>query len=392
METPILQLKKGGDVRVKSGHPWVFNNELESLPRFDPGTIVDLRDCNHHFIGRGYYNLHSLISIRILTRDLNEDINGDFFKKRILQAYEYRRSIYPHDDSYRLIYSEGDYLPGLIVDKYSTHLVIQTLTAGIEKWKETICHILQDLFQPLCLYERSDSGIRELEKLEPVSQVFLGKPDKNLIIEQDSVQFYVDIQEGQKTGFFFDHRENRNYLKNKVIGKTVLDLFCGSGSWSLYAAHFGAKKVIGIDSSKQTLELAKRNCSLNSFDSICSFIHEDAFEGAARLLKENQCFDVVICDPPAFAKSKRHLPTAIKGYQKINRMAVQLVKPGGILITSSCSYHINREIFRNILIECAKKTHREMKILRYGSQALDHPILLNVPETEYLKCLALQVD
>ncbi len=397
MEIPVLQLKKGCDTRVRSGHPWIFNNELESLPKLNPGTIINLHDYNHHFIGRGYYNLHSLISIRILTRDLKENIDGDFFKKRILQAYQYRRTIYPHDDSYRLIYSEGDYLPGLIVDKYSTHLVIQILTAGIEKGKETICHILQDLFQPVCLYERSDSGFRELENLEPVSQVLLGKPDKNLIIHQDSLRFYIDIQEGQKTGFFFDHRDNRNYLKNRVNGKTVLDLFCGSGSWSLYAAHFGAKKVIGVDSSKSAIELAKRNCSLNSLEQSPShggmtFMQEDAFECAARLLKENQSFDVVICDPPAFAKSKRHLPTAIKGYQKINRMAVQLVKQGGILMTSSCSYHITREIFRNIFYECAKKTHREIKILRYGSQALDHPILLTVPETEYLKCLALQVD
>lgn len=392
MEIPVLQLKRGHGKRTKAGHPWVFNNELEKIPKLESGIVIDLHDSNHRFLGRGYYNPHSLISVRILTRNPNEEINEDFFRRRILRAYKNRQAIYPSDDSYRLIYSEGDYLPGLIVDKYSSHLVIQLLTAGIEKWKETISILLRDIFQPSCIYERSDSAIRNLEKLEPVSQIIFGKPDIDLIIQQDNLGFYVDIQEGQKTGFFFDHRDNRKYLREIVKGKTVLDLFCGSGSWSLYAAHFGAKKVIGLDSSKQALELANRNCSLNFFDSICTFINEDAFEGAERLLKENQYFDIVICDPPAFAKSKQHLPTAIKGYQRINRLAVQLVKQGGILNTSSCSYHINKEMFRDILTDSAKKTQREIRLIKYGNQAQDHPVLLTIPETEYLKCLILQID
>jgi len=386
-----MQLKKDRDKRVKSGHPWIFNNELEKVEKCEPGTVIDVCDSNQQFIGRGYYNPHSLISIRLLTRNPFEKINKEFFYKRIMHSWEYRKTIYPQDDSYRLVYSEGDFLPGLIIDKYSNHLVIQILTAGMDKWKQTIIQVLQEILNPDCIYERSDSPIRSLEQLEPKSQVLFGKLHTNLTVQLDGIRFQIDIQEGQKTGFFFDHRDNRRSIKKWVMDKTVLDLFCGTGAWSLYAAHYGAKKVIGIDSSESALELANTNSVLNAHSSVCSFILEDAFDGALDLIQKKECFDIVICDPPAFAKSKKHLPVALKGYQNINRLAIQLLKPDGILITSTCSYHVTRELLSDILSKCSSKEKRILQLLRYGTQSMDHPILLTVPETEYLKCMTLKV-
>ena len=389
---PNIPFKKGHSDRVRHGHPWIFSNELQQVPKLPPGSIARYIDHQGAFLGTGYYNPHSLIIGRILSRLPEEVIDDAFFSRRIQSALKYREMIYPNDQSYRLIYSEGDLLPGLIVDRYEDHLAVQFLTAGMEEWKGTITDILKQCVSPVCIYERSDSSMRSYEHLEPVSQLLWGTPNPALSILQDKVRFKVDIMEGQKTGFFFDHRENRKSIQPLVMGKQVLDLFCGTGSWSLYAAQAGAIEVVGIDSSQSAIDLAKQNCAINSKGSVCRFSKKDAFDAAQELVKQKVVFDVVLCDPPAFAKSRQHLTTAIKGYLRLNRLAALLVKPGGFLVSSSCSHHIDHKTFREILEETSRHTGRTMRLLRTGTQALDHPVLLSVPETEYLKCMTMELD
>lgn len=386
-----LCLKKGEEKRIRNGHPWIFSNELANIGKCEPGEIVDVYDFRHRFIGRGYYNPHTLIAVRLLTRNHREEINIDFFKKKIDAAFYYRRQIYPQDGSYRLIYSEADGLPGLIIDKYESCLVLQILTAGMQKWQETIYLILIDLLKPDCIYARNDSQFRTLEGLPIETKLLFGKLPNPVIIQQDGLQFKVDIAGGQKTGFFFDHRDNRKSLSSIIAGKRVLDAFCGTGAWSVYAAKFGAKEVIAVDSSESAIALAKENAELNGVNNICRFQVAEAFELLKDFEQEKRLFDCIILDPPAFAKSKTHIPTAIKGYREINQRAMRLLSNSGFLVTSSCSYHISREMFIEMLTSAAEKANATLRLSRIGQQALDHPIILNIPETEYLKCLTVQI-
>lgn len=386
-----LVLKKGEEKRIQSGHPWIFSNELAKVEKSDPGEIVEVFDFRHQFIGRGYYNPHTLIAVRLLTRDKEEEINPEFFKKRINTAIKYRQQISPQDSSYRLVYSEADGLPGLIIDKYDKNLVLQILTAGMQKWQETIIQILIDLTKPDSIYTRNDSNFRVLEGLPQENKLVYGKLNSPIVINQDGCKFKVDITSGQKTGFFFDHRDNRKSLASLVTGKKILDLFCGTGPWSVYAAKYGAKEVLSIDSSESAIALAKENAKLNQVEKICHFKVEEAFDALKNLKEDNQLFDIVILDPPAFAKSKSHIPTAIKGYREINQLAMQLIHPGGYLVTSSCSYHISREMFIEMLTDAAERAKVGLRLIRIGQQALDHPIVLSIPETEYLKCITVQI-
>ncbi|MFB3894887.1 MAG: class I SAM-dependent rRNA methyltransferase [bacterium] len=386
-----LILKKNEEKRIKAGHPWIFSNELSKVDKCEPGEPVDVYDFRHQFIGRGYYNPHTLIAVRLLTRNKEEEINPEFFKRKINDAIKYRQQIYPLDSSYRVVYSESDGLPGLIIDKYEKSLVLQILTAGMQKWQETVIQILVELLNPDCIYARNDSNFRVLEGLSQENNLVYGKLTSPVIIVQDGYQFKVDIAVGQKTGFFFDHRDNRKSLASLVAGKKVLDLFCGIGPWSIYAAKYGAQEVVAIDSSESAIELAKENAKLNQVDKICHFKVEEAFDALERFEQEKQQFEVIILDPPAFAKSKSHIPTAIKGYREINQLAMQLIHPGGYLVTSSCSYHINREMFLEMLTEAAEKAKVGLRLIRIGHQALDHPIVLSIPETEYLKCITVQI-
>jgi 23S rRNA (cytosine1962-C5)-methyltransferase len=386
-----LNLKKGEEKRIRAGHPWIFSNELSKIEKTDPGEIVDVYDFRNQFIGRGYYNPHTLIAVRLLTRNQAEEINADFFKKKISDAIQYRHQIYPQDSSYRLVYSEADGLPGLIIDKYEKSLVLQILTAGMQKWQNVICQILMELLNPECIYARNDSNFRSLEGLPLESKLLYGKLSSPVIIQQDGFQFKVDIVGGQKTGFFFDHRDNRKSLSSFIAGKRVLDVFCGTGAWSIYAAKYGAKEIIAIDSSETAIGLAKENAQLNSIDKICQFQVIEAFDALEIFEQEKKLFDCIILDPPAFAKSKTHIPTAIKGYREINQRAMGLLANGGYLVTSSCSYHINREMFIEMLTSAAEKANTTLRLIRIGQQALDHPIILNIPETEYLKCITAQI-
>lgn len=385
-----IKLKKKEGRRVERGHPWIFSNEILDLPKdADAGEIVDVLDFSGRFIGRGYYNPHTLISIRLLTRT-REEINRNFFKVRILSARGLRERL-GYGDSYRAVFSEGDLLPGLIVDKFKDVLVVQSLTAGIERLLDDIISALDDVYAPATIVLRNDSPSRSLEGLTIEKRVIKGEPPQGpIIIEESGIKYGVDVLKGQKTGFFFDQRENRLALKGLVNGKRVLDCFCYIGAWSITAAKYGASEVIGIDSSALAISLAEQNAAMN--DLRVSFRTADVFNELIEMEKRQECFGCIILDPPAFVKSRSKIREAIKGYKEINRRAMRLIEPGGVLVTCSCSYHIDQDLFREMLIDAAYAAGRGARLLELRSQARDHPIPLAAREAQYLKCAVLIID
>lgn len=387
-----VYLRSGYDIRIKQGHPWVFSNELQGrLKGYSPGEIVEVLDAQGKYIGKGYVNPNSLIAVRLLTRG-QQDIDEAFFRRRITSAWKYRQMLYPGRDSLRVVYSEGDLLPGLIVDKYRDCLVVQLSTLGMDVRKDMILAALEAVFTPKVIVLRNDVPVRKLEGLPLEKRVEKGLVSEPIIIQEAELRFQIDVFGGQKTGFFFDQSENRLKLRQYISQGKVLDCFCYTGAWSLHAALAGAQKVIGIDSSQKALELARSNAELNGLSEVCQFYKADIFEGIEGLVDDEGGVDAIILDPPALAESHKRLPTALKGYEKINYYALRLLKPGGILATSSCSYHIDMRQFQEVILKAAKRAGRTVRLIAYGHQSADHPILLAAPETEYLKCLFLLVD
>ncbi|OGV95369.1 MAG: SAM-dependent methyltransferase [Nitrospinae bacterium RIFCSPLOWO2_02_39_17] len=387
-----IKLKKGADKRIRSGHLWIFSNEItDKLKKYKGGDIADLYSYKGEFLGRGYINPLSLIAIRILTYK-KEDIDTNFFYNRINRALSYRKEMYPDANSYRVVFGESDFLPGLIVDKYEDYLIVQILSLGMEIRKDTILNALEDVFHPAGIIERNDVAVRELEGLKIHKGILKGDLKDNIIIRENGVKFEVDILNGQKTGFFFDQRENRQVIKKYVKkGGRVLDCFCYSGAWSIHSARNGADEVIGLDSSDDAIKLAKRNAEINGFSERCRFKNVDVFDELRRLVSVGEKFDAIILDPPAFVKSAGKVKEALKGYKEINLQAMKLLKNGGILITCSCSYHIDKETFRDMLIQAASDSERDFRIIEFRGQAPDHPVLLSMRETEYLKCAVLKM-
>jgi 23S rRNA (cytosine1962-C5)-methyltransferase len=384
-----VHLKQKEDRRITRGHPWVFSNELREVPRdVMPGELVEVLDAAGRFVGRGYINPRSLIAVRILTRR-QEEINADFIRRRIFAARDLRTRL-GFGASYRAVYSEGDGLPGLIVDKYADTLVIQSLTAGIDRLLGDITSVLRDAYSPAAIVLRNDAGSRTLEGLVLEKRVIHGTIDGPLAIEESGIAYRVDVLEGQKTGFFFDQRENRLALRDYVGGRRVLDCFCYVGAWSLSAARFGASEVTGLDSSEKAISLASENAAQNGM--LVRFRAADVFEELRMLGKKHERFGCIILDPPAFVKSRTKVREALKGYREINFRAMKLLEPGGILVTCSCSHHIGQDLFREMLIDAASSAGRQAWIREMRSQARDHPILLAARETQYLKCAVIAVD
>jgi len=390
---PSIQLKPRHDRRVKQGHLWIFSNEIKGpLRDYPPGTIVDIIDARGRFLAKGYLNPHSLIAARILSWEKEETIDEEFFLKRIWAAWEYRQKIYPGREALRVVYSEGDLLPGLIVDKYNRCLVVQFHTWGMESMKDMVLNALEEVFKPTTIVMRNDVPVRRLEGLPLEKGLERGELREPLVIREDGLQFQVDVLEGQKSGFFFDQYENRLAMRRYIKAGQVLDCFCYTGAWALHAASAGAELVIGLDCSAKALDLARINAQLNGLTERCRFYRTDIFEGIEDLVGDGIRFDLVILDPPALAESRKTLVTALKGYEKINYQALKLLKTGGLLITSSCSYHVRLEQFQETVLRAAKKAGRALRLLRYGHQAPDHPVLISVPETQYLKTLFLSVN
>jgi 23S rRNA (cytosine1962-C5)-methyltransferase len=385
----ILSLKKKEERRVLRGHPWIFSNELREVPQdVPPGSIVDIRDSLGSYVGRGYFNPRTLIAIRMLTRH-QENIDRAFFLKRIERARDLRNRL-GFGASFRACFSEGDGLPGLIVDKYEDTLVVQSLTAGIDRLLDEILPALREVYEPETVVLRNDVPARGLEGLEREKKVLVGNPSGIALFEESGIHYEVDVLEGQKTGFFFDQRENRLALRGLVQGRRTLDCFCFVGAWALAAATFGASDVTGIDTSETAVRMAEKNAARNGLSA--SFFRADVFEELRRLEKRSERFGCIILDPPAFVKSRAKVREALRGYKEINLRAMRLLESNGILVTCSCSHHVDEVLFREMLLDASVSAGRRTRMLEMRSQARDHPVLLAAPETRYLKCAVLIVD
>lgn len=376
-------LKKNCDKKVKKGYLWVFSNQIDKVENNpENGDIVDIFNSNNQFIGKGFYNKNSLITLRLLTYK-DEEINKNFLTNKILSANNLRLKIF-NNNIYRMVYSESDLLPGLIIDRYDNVFSIQINSIGMEKLLPQITEILIDNFSPECIIEKNESPLRSLEGLDLKSSVLFGeyKP-KEIII--DDIKYNIDLLSGQKSGFFLDQRINRVNIRKYVKDLKVLDCFCNEGGFALNAAFAGAKEVFGIDISKTAIEKCKINSVNNGFEKLCQFKIGDIFDSLQKLIDEKNYFDVVIIDPPSFTKSKKNVPTAKQAYKKVNCLGLQLIKDEGYLITSSCSHHIDENTFLNIIDESSIKVKSHIKLLEFHSASPDHPILLSMPETKYLK-------
>ena len=385
-------LKRHGKHGCESGHPWVYSSEIDYVKgKFVPGDIVDVFNCRQQFLGRGYINPRSQIAVRILSRN-PEVIDRGFFVSRLSHAWKYRQRFLEEPEYCRLVFSEADFLPGLVVDKFGDCLVLQTLALGMDRYKDIIVSVLEELLKPEMIYERNDAPVRELEGMELKKGFLKGEGDTLLTVRENGLQFYADIENGQKTGFFYDQRENRQILKKFVAGAEVLDCFCFSGSFSVHAAAYGATSVLGVDVSEAAVAMAEQNAALNKVEDRCAFLAANAFDLLREYSDSGRTFDTVILDPPAFTKSKATVDSAARGYKEINLRGLKMIRPGGYLVTCSCSYHMDRNFFRNLVTEAATDAKRTVREVAYQSQAKDHPSLPASPETSYLKFLVLEVQ
>ena len=382
--------KKIGD-RILLGHPWIFATEIgDSEGDYEAGDIVDVYSYGGSFVGKGYVNPASQIRIRLLTRDKNEIIDEQFFYKRIAEAWAYRQQI-GYVENCRLIFGEADGLPALIIDKFNDYIVIQTLALGIERWKDAIVKALQAIFKPKGIYERNDVPVRELEGMQQVKG-FLSDPfDTNIILNENGLKFHVDIEHGQKTGYFLDQQDNRRAIQHICKDADVLEAFCYTGTFSLHAAQYGAKSVLGLDISDTAVDTARRNALLNGYEDVCRFESVNAFDALKNWVKEGRKYDVVMLDPPAFTKSRSNIDKAITGYKEINLRGMKLTKPGGFLVTASCTNLVAPDVFLKTIEAAAKDAKRKIRQVTWQTQASDHPILWHVPTTQYLKFLIVQV-
>jgi 23S rRNA (cytosine1962-C5)-methyltransferase len=378
--------------RVENGHPWIFANEVNMVEgAATGGGIVQVFTHDKKFIGKGYINPKSQIQVRLLTRDSAENINEDFFFRKLKQARDYKNRL-GYVENCRLIFGEADYLPGLIIDKFNDYLVVQTLALGIDRWKPEIIHALEKIFSPKGIYERNDVPVRELEGM-PQQKGFLSAPfDTNVVINENGLKFHVDIENGQKTGYFLDQQDNRRELKHIVRDADVLEVFCYTGTFSAHAAYYGAKKVLGVDISENAVSQARKNAQLNGLEDICTFESMNAFDILKTWSKEKKQYDVVILDPPAFTKSRENIDKAIAGYKEINLRALKIVRKGGFLVTASCTNLIPPELFIQIIDEAAKDARRKLRQVTYQTQSSDHPIIRGLENTQYLKFLIVEVS
>ncbi|KAB0665705.1 class I SAM-dependent rRNA methyltransferase [Oryzomonas japonica] len=387
-----IVLNKNEDKRIKSGHPWVFSNEIREVSDKGaaPGAAAELYDAGGGFIGCGHYNSRSLIAFRLLSRRQADLDQPEFYEQRVAAALAHRRALYPGMATFRAVYGESDFLPGLVVDKYGDHLSVQFLSAGMDVRRELVVEALQRVFAPAGIIARNDVGVRQLEGLEERVELLAGEIPDLVEMEENGLRFQVNLREGQKTGGFLDQKENHLLLKGISAGKAVLDCFCYTGSWAVHAASFGAASALGIDISARAVAQAARNAELNGLTGRATFEECDAFERLRSLHHEGRRFGVVVMDPPAFVKSRKNIAEATKGYLTVNRRALELLEPGGYLITCSCSFHMGREPFRDLLTQAARLAKREVRLVSARAQAPDHPVLLSFPESEYLKCFVLQ--
>lgn len=387
-----VYLREGKKGIVRPGHPWIFKSQILSADSSaNPGDIVAVTDAGGKVVGRGYYNPKSEISVRILSFS-NENIDEDIFIKRIGEAFEKRKNILKVTNAYRAVFSEGDFLPGLIVDIYDDTAVFQVLTLGMEKMKVWAVGAINKILKPKYIYEKSSSSFRKLEGLKDMN-MWWGEKGKDCIeISEGPAKFLVDIINGHKTGFYLDQRKSRMALEGLCKDREVLDLFSYTGGFSVSAAVYGARHVTGVDIKDAWLELARENARISGVAEMTEFIKGDAFFVLKDMLDSDRKFDVIIIDPPSFLKTSQSLASASKGYRELNTLAMRILKDKGILATFSCSYNMPNEVFSDILKKSAEDAEKKTAILKRCHQAEDHPIVRAIPETEYLKGYFLKVE
>ena len=396
MEYAIATLKKGEGRALKAGGAWIYDNEIESIMgHFEDGDLVIVRDFDGYGLGKGFINRHSKIRIRMMTRNPEQEIDREFLHNRVKAAWEYRKKTVD-TGSCRVIFGEADWIPGMVVDKFSDVLVVQALALGIDGMKETIIEELKSVLKEdgvsiRGVYERSDAKEREKEGMERVKG-FIDEPfDTNVEIVENGVRYLVDVKDGQKTGFFLDQKYNRLAIQKLCKDARVLDCFTHTGSFALNAGLAGAKEVIGVDASELGVHQAELNAKLNGLENTVRFECADVFDLLPELEKKGEKFDVVILDPPAFTKSRNSIKNATKGYREINMRGLKLVKDGGFLATCSCSHFMSYELFTQTIAQAAKSVHKRIRQVEYRTQAPDHPILWAADESYYLKFYIFQV-
>lgn len=396
MSQAICTLKKGEGRTIKAGGMWIYDNEIDTITgSFNDGDVIMVHDFDGYFMGYGFINRKSKITIRLLSRRKDAVIDEAFMEQRVRDAWEYRKQTID-TSSCRLIFGEADFLPGIVVDKFSDVLVVESLALGIDRFKTVIVDALkkvlkEDGIEIRGVYERSDAKVRLQEGMER-SKGFIGEPfDTRVEIVENGVKYIVDVEEGQKTGFFLDQKNNRAAIHRFCKDKRVLDCFTHTGSFALNAGIAGAKSVLGVDASELAIAQARENARLNGLEERVQFACEDVFELLPRLEKEGEQYDVVILDPPAFTKSRNSIKNAVKGYREINLRGLKLVKNGGFLVTCSCSHFMDPELFAKTIREAANGAHKRLRQVEFRTQACDHPILWAADQSYYLKFYIFQV-
>lgn len=396
MSYAIVTLKKGEGRTIKSGGMWIYDNEIASvMGEFEDGDIVIVHDFDGYPMGKGFINRNSKIRIRLMTRHTDQEIDDEFLRMRIKDAWEYRKKTVD-TGSCRIIFGEADFMPGLVVDKFSDVLVVQSLALGIDRYKIRIVEILKEILAEdginiRGVYERSDAKVRKQEGMERIKG-FIGEEfDTNVQIVENGVKYYVDVKEGQKTGFFLDQKYNREAIRKLCKDARVLDCFTHTGSFALNAGQAGAKSVLGLDASELAVEQARKNAELNGLSDTVHFECADVFDKLPEFEEAGEKFDVVILDPPAFTKSRNSIKNAVKGYREINLRAMKLVKDGGFLATCSCSHFMDYDLFTKTIAQAASNVHKRLRQVEFRTQAPDHPILWAANESYYLKFYIFQV-
>ena len=396
MERALAILKKGEGRTIKAGGMWIFDNEIDHISgEFENGDIIEVHDFDDYFMGYGFINVNSKIRIRMMSRRKEHPVTEELIEKRVRAAWEYRKQVVDIGCC-RVIFGEADFLPGIVVDKFSDVLVVESLALGIDKWKPVILDKLkkvlaEDNIQIRGIYERSDAKVRESEGMERWKG-FVGKPfDTRVEITENGVKYIVDVEDGQKTGFFLDQKNNRAAIRKLCPGKKVLDCFTHTGSFALNAGMAGAASVLGVDASMTGIDQAMENAKLNGLEDRVRFQCADVFELLPKLEEQGEKFDLVILDPPAFTKSRKAVKNAVKGYREINMRGLKLVEEGGFLATCSCSHFMEPELFAKTIKEAARSAHKRLRQVEFHTQAPDHPILWAAEESYYLKFYIFQV-
>jgi 23S rRNA (cytosine1962-C5)-methyltransferase len=385
-----LVLKKNQDRRLRGGHPWVFSNEVEGLEG-EPadGDLVEVLDARGAYLGTAYYNRHSLICARLLTRG-RDPIDVAFFVRRLERAARLRERLLPGERTVRLVYGEADQVPGLVVDRYEAWLAVQILTLGIERRAELVREALERVVAPRGAVRVADSPLRALEGLPLAREPWWGEVPERIEVEVGGFRVEADLVAGQKTGLFLDQRLNRRIAEAHARDRRVLDLFCYQGEWALHALRGGAREVVAVDTSAPALAAAERNLERNGFAGRATLRHGAALDAARALHAAGERFGLVVLDPPALVKSRRHLAAGVKAYRELNRLAMSLLEEEGMMLTCSCSHTLDDALFQQVLLEAARAARRPFRVLDWRAAGPDHPRLLAVPETHYLKCAVLQ--